>query len=228
MTALRPVVILGGASGAIAAEAIYDIAAAGGALVCGGYLNDVLTVGTEIGGHKVLGPFDAWADLPPETMFFAVLHKAKEAPRRMERIAALGIPDDRWAILQHPAATVARQVPVGPGSYVGPHATVMTGAKIGRHCSLRPGCSIGHDTALGDFVFVGPNATLNGNCSAGDGVHIGPNATVHEETGIGDGAVVGMGSVVLQDVPPRTLVVGNPARATRRYDRSGERVPVGA
>jgi acetyltransferase-like isoleucine patch superfamily enzyme len=71
-------------------------------------------------------------------------------------------------------------------------------------------------------VFVGPNATLNGNCHIEDGVHIGPNAVVHEETRVGAFAVIGMGSVVLDDVPAQTLMAGNPARAIRRYDELGK------
>ncbi len=173
-----------------------------------------------IGGHPVLGKFEDWAALSPDTLFISVLHKAKRASARMARIAALGIPVDRWAIVRHPSAVVACGVPIGHGSYIGPHAVIMPGAAVGSHASLRPGCSVSHDTVLGDFVFVGPNATLNGNCRAGNGVHIGPNAVIHEETGIGDLAVVAMGSVVLEDVPERTLVAGNPARAIRRYDGS--------
>ncbi len=189
-------------------------------MTCAGFLNDVMPENSVIGGNPVLGRFEEWVDLSTDTLFISVLHKAKQAPARMARIAALGIPEDRWAVVRHPSAVVARGVPIGHGSYIGPHAAIMPGAEIGSHTSLRPGCSVSHDTVLGDFVFVGPNATLNGNCRAGNGVHIGPNAVIHEETEIGNLAVVGMGSVVLGDVPERTLVAGNPARAIRRHDGS--------
>ena len=223
----RPVVILGGASGTNVSEALRDIDEDGGGLICAGFLNDALPVGFEVSGYPVLGPFDAWNDLSDETLFIGVLHKAKQAPERRARIAALGIPEARWAIVRHPSATIARDVAVGPGSYIGPHTVVMPGAAIGCHASLRPGCSIGHDTKLGEFVFVGPNATLNGNCVVEDGVHIGPNAVIHEETQIGATSVIGMGSVVLDDVPALTLMAGNPARAIRRYDVSGKWTRVG-
>jgi lipopolysaccharide O-acetyltransferase len=39
---------------------------------------------------------------------------------------------------------------------------------------------------------------------------------------IGDGAVIGANSLVRQDVPPRTLVAGTPAKAIKRYDRNTE------
>ena len=38
---------------------------------------------------------------------------------------------------------------------------------------------------------------------------------------IGAGAIVGAGSVVTKDVPPKTIVAGNPARVMREIDESG-------
>jgi acetyltransferase-like isoleucine patch superfamily enzyme len=47
------------------------------------------------------------------------------------------------------------------------------------------------------------------------GAWIGARAIVLKGVTIGAGAVVGMGSVVTADVPPRTVVAGNPARVIR-------------
>jgi acetyltransferase-like isoleucine patch superfamily enzyme len=44
---------------------------------------------------------------------------------------------------------------------------------------------------------------------------IGSGTTILCNLTIGEGALVGAGSVVTQDVPPWTVVVGNPARAIR-------------
>ena len=49
----------------------------------------------------------------------------------------------------------------------------------------------------------------------GDDVFVGMEALVLKGVTIGDGAVVGAGAVVTQDVPPRTVVAGNPAQAVR-------------
>ena len=48
------------------------------------------------------------------------------------------------------------------------------------------------------------------NCWLGAGVVVLPGVT------IGDNAVVAAGSVVIRDVPPDTLVAGNPARVIRK------------
>lgn len=46
----------------------------------------------------------------------------------------------------------------------------------------------------------------------GKNVWIGSNSTVLPGITIGENAVVGAGSVVTKDVPPMTVVAGNPAR----------------
>jgi acetyltransferase-like isoleucine patch superfamily enzyme len=45
---------------------------------------------------------------------------------------------------------------------------------------------------------------------------IGSNATIMCGVTIGEGALVGAGAVVTQDVPPNTIVAGNPARVLRK------------
>jgi acetyltransferase-like isoleucine patch superfamily enzyme len=50
----------------------------------------------------------------------------------------------------------------------------------------------------------------------------GANSTILPGIEIGKDAVVGAGAVVTKDVPPRTVVAGNPARVLRRV-RPSER-----
>ena len=60
---------------------------------------------------------------------------------------------------------------------------------------------------------------IKGDTIIGNDVWIGQNATILPGVHIGDGAIIGANSVVGSDVPPYTIVVGNPARAIRkRFD----------
>ena len=60
---------------------------------------------------------------------------------------------------------------------------------------------------------------LKGDTVIGNDVWIGQNAVILPGVHIGDGAIIGANSVVGSDVPPYTIVVGNPAREIRkRFD----------
>lgn len=83
------------------------------------------------------------------------------------------------------------------------HASVVSpGTIIGKNVSLRQNTTIGakgFDSAekspiIEDEVTIGPNVCIIGNIT------------------IGKGATIGAGAVVVKDVPPNTVVVGNPAK----------------
>lgn len=57
-----------------------------------------------------------------------------------------------------------------------------------------------------------------------DDVFIGRGATILPGVRIGPRAIVGAGAVVSQDVPPNSVVAGNPARVIRSLDEHVERV----
>lgn len=208
----RPLVVLGGpGDGLVVAEAVAQSESVLGFSLYG-FLNDRLPKGERVGDAAVLGPFEAWRDLPPEVQLLPAVHKIKDMAARVARLESLGIPEDRWASVVHCSAAIAAGVSIGVGSFVGQNVTVQPGARIGRFASLRAGANVGHDAVVHDFAYVGPNAVLCGRAALGSGAHLGPNGVVLDSKGVGDLAVVGAGSVVTKTVAERTIVMGNPAR----------------
>jgi galactoside O-acetyltransferase len=65
-----------------------------------------------------------------------------------------------------------------------------------------------------DFVSVRP-------VRIGDKVWIGFGASILKGVNVGEGSVVGAKAVVTRDVPPYTVVAGNPARVVRQL-REGQ------
>jgi acetyltransferase EpsM len=207
-------VILGGAgSGVIIADAARVSTRAFDVI---GFLNDGVPRGSNLSGLPVLGNFAAWQDCPAEVRFISAFPKAKEAFARFARLVSLGIPDARWATVIHPAAHVAPDARLGPGSFVGAAAVVEPGVVGGKHVCVRGGSYVSHDVRLGDYTFIGPNATILGRCTIGEGAHVAANAVCREETSIGKYAVLGLGAVSLGAVPDFAVVAGNPARVVSR------------
>lgn len=213
-----PVAVFGGRL--LAPMILRRIEAAGGGLRFAGLLNDTVAAGSTIEGDTVLGSFAAWSDLSAETRFVAPVHKAKEMPARAALIAALKVPDARWATIVDPQTAIAPDTAIGAGTLVAPFAVVLPATRIGRHVAIRQGVSVGHDVGIGDWGMIAANASIGGRVRIGEGAYIGMGASVREDTAIGRWSVVGMGAVVIRDVPDFAIVAGNPARIVGEAPRA--------
>jgi len=99
---------------------------------------------------------------------------------------------------------------------------IHPGATIGRRFFIDHGMGvvIGETTEIGDNVLLYQGVVLGGTShekrkrhpTIGNNVVVGAGATVLGAITIGDGARIGAGSVVVQPVPPHSVVVGVPGR----------------
>ena len=51
------------------------------------------------------------------------------------------------------------------------------------------------------------------------GASVGSGATILAKVTVGENAIVGAGSVVTKDVPPNSIVAGNPAKLLRYIEK---------
>ena len=125
------------------------------------------------------------------------------------------MPDDRWATVVHPTASLPQGSSLGPGTLLLAGVVITTPLRIGAHVVAMPNVLITHDDKIGDGVTFAGAASLGGGVTVEECAYIGQGASVREMICIGTGAVVGMGSVVLQDVPAGEVWAGVPAKRIR-------------
>jgi acetyltransferase-like isoleucine patch superfamily enzyme len=124
---------------------------------------------------------------------------------------------------------------IGDGTFIGHYTSISVAeaVRIGRHCLLAGGVSIadydGHplNAEARRAGETSPLAEVR-PVTIGDDVWIGTGATILKGVIVGDRAIVGAHAVVTKDVPPDTVVAGNPARVVKSLcqqkslDRAGD------
>ena len=127
-------------------------------------------------------------------------------------------------------ACVRERCELGDGVVVGRGSLVENDTTIGARTRIQANAYVTAYTTLEEDVFIAPGVvTTNDNFmgrteerlasmkgpTVRRGARVGGGAVLLPGVEIGEEAFVGAGAVVLEDVPPRAVVVGNPARQIR-------------
>ncbi|MBW3661961.1 MAG: WxcM-like domain-containing protein [Actinobacteria bacterium] len=119
-----------------------------------------------------------------------------------------------------------------PGARIGAdcnicdHVFIENDVIVGDRVTVKSGVQLWDGVRIEDDVFIGPNATFTNDPFPRSRRHldahpvttvernasVGANATLLPGVTVGRGAMIGAGAVVVADVPPHAIVVGNPAR----------------
>lgn len=129
--------------------------------------------------------------------------------------SALMPPRERMATLVDPSSFVSRMARIGAGCVIYPSCFVGLNAVLGDRVFMLSGCVVNHDVRLADGVVLCSNVVLAGGVHVEADSYLGQGCSVRQFLRVGRRSLVGMGSVVVKDVPPGSVMVGNPARKLR-------------
>ena len=116
---------------------------------------------------------------------------------------------------------------IGEGCNIGQNVVISPGVILGNNVKVQNNVSIYTGVICEDDVFLGPSMVFTNivnprsainrrqqyvKTHVGKGASIGANATIVCGNDIGEFALVGAGAVVVRNIPPYALVVGNPAK----------------
>ena len=133
---------------------------------------------------------------------------------------------------------------IGDETKIGAFVEIQKNATVGKRCKISSHTFVCEGVTIEDNVFIGHSVTFindsypRATTSDGElqtekdwhvettmvkrGASIGSGSTILSNVVIGENAIVGAGSVVTRDVPPNTIVAGNPARVLRSITNPAE------
>jgi UDP-2-acetamido-3-amino-2,3-dideoxy-glucuronate N-acetyltransferase len=130
---------------------------------------------------------------------------------------------------------------IGNKCSIGQNVFVGNKVNIGNSVKIQNNVSVYDNVIIEDYVFCGPSMVFTNvnnprseierkdeykNTIVKKGASIGANATIVCGVTIGAYAFIGAATVIIRDVKPYALMVGNPARQIGWMSRYGEKLPL--
>ena len=116
---------------------------------------------------------------------------------------------------------------IGNNCFIGRRNFLSSGEliRIGDFCLTGPNCNFLGSNQIYDspfFPYLTTGTTQVGVIELGPNCWLGANVTLLNNIKIGYGSIIGAATVVNRDIPPLSVVVGNPCRIIKRFDMQSQ------
>jgi len=171
----------------------------------------VIGSGVTIGENAVIGPNTAIAN--------AVIHEDVFIGANCSiGLSGFGYEKDEtgvyWRFPHTGGVVIEKNVEIGSNTCIDRgsigNTIIGTGVKIDNLVH------VAHNVVIGPNALIIANTMIGGSTEIGEGAWVAPSVSLMNQIRVGEASVLGMGAVVLKDVEPGAVMVGNPAKPLKK------------
>jgi sugar O-acyltransferase (sialic acid O-acetyltransferase NeuD family) len=118
----------------------------------------------------------------------------------------------------HPSVIMSESVKIGKGTIIQAGSVITVDVTIGNHCRIDTNCTIAHDSKIDSYVDLSPGVHINGKNSIHTGTFVGSGTITREKISVGEWSIIGAGTVLINDVPEKSLFVGVPGKLKKKLE----------
>lgn len=146
-------------------------------------------------------------------------------PEQVRIVIAVGEPKSRETLynrivsngytfgnIVHRNAVINKSALLGKGIVLQDGVKISAEAEISDNVCINPRTIVGHNAKIGKHCQISANVFLAGSSKIEECVFVGVSACVREHIIVGAHSIVAMGAIVLKDIRPYKIFIGNPGR----------------
>jgi sugar O-acyltransferase (sialic acid O-acetyltransferase NeuD family) len=180
--------------------------------------NDKKKWGKKFYGYPIFGGVEKVKELTKKYGAFFCNLITRDCVTRYETTRELVKNGAKLVNLVHPSVNL-EMVKMGVGNYIQENVILQAEVSIGNNSSIHMGSLIGHETKIGNSVFIAHGCNLSGKIIIEDGVFIGTGVSILPRLTIGRWSIIGAGAVIIENVPPYSVVVGIPGKVIKSVEK---------
>lgn len=159
-------------------------------------------IGSDADAHEL---YKKYGDIP-------IIISVDEPLRRKKLVNYYSQAGFTFTKLLHPGAFISLSTNIGKGVVIHNGVSISVNAVIDDHVRLNTFANIMHDSQIGKFTTVAPNAVVLGRVKINEMCYIGANSTILNDRTIHANTVIGAGAVVTKDIDKSGTYIGVPAK----------------
>lgn len=175
-----------------------------------GFLDDdEKKIGKSVFGFPVLGKIDDIQKYGSDLQVAIGIASPNIKKKIVSKLAGMSIEFPSFIASN---AWISNEVKVGKGCIIYPGVSINHYSMIGDFVIMNMNCAIGHDSHIGDYSSLAPGVNFGGFTHLESSVDMGIGACTIQRVRIGEGVIVGGQTMIIENVPAFSTIVGVPAR----------------